>query len=81
MADRGQEVAAAWPPRALLILTAPRAGRREVERALLPPRTRSATPIFLLRLHRLQRPSSAPAIAAERAPPPSSFLASPPLSD
>ena len=36
MADRGQEVAAAWPPRALLVLTAPRAGRREVERALLP---------------------------------------------
>ena len=36
MADRGQEVAAAWPPRARLGLTAPRAGRLEVDDALLP---------------------------------------------
>ena len=36
MADRGQKVAAAWPPRARLALTTPRAGRLEVEDALLP---------------------------------------------
>ena len=36
MADRRQAVVAAWPPRALLALTMPRAGWLEVERALLP---------------------------------------------
>ena len=36
MADRRQAVVAAWPPRALLALTTPRAGWLEVERALLP---------------------------------------------
>lgn len=36
MADRGQKVAAAWPPRAWLALTALCAGRLEVEGALLP---------------------------------------------
>ena len=36
MADRGQKVAVAWLPRARLTLTMPRAGRLEVEDALLP---------------------------------------------
>jgi len=36
MADRGQKMATAWPPCAWLGLTAPRAGRLEVEDALLP---------------------------------------------
>ena len=36
MADRGQMAAAACPPRARLALTTPRAGRLEVEDALLP---------------------------------------------
>jgi len=36
MADRGQEVAAAWPPRARLGLTAPRAGQLEMDDAVLP---------------------------------------------
>jgi len=36
VADRRQAVVAAWPPRALLSLTMPRAGWLEVERALLP---------------------------------------------
>ena len=44
MADRGQKVAAAWPPRTWLGLTAPRAGRLEVEHA----RTLSALPFTLL---------------------------------
>ena len=36
MADRGQKMAAAWPPRAWLGLTAPHAGWLEVDDALLP---------------------------------------------
>ena len=36
MADRGQEVAVAWPPHAQLGLTVPRAGRLEVDDALQP---------------------------------------------
>jgi len=34
--DLRQAIVAAWPPRALLALTTPRAGWLEVERALLP---------------------------------------------
>ena len=41
MADRGQEVAAAWPPRAWLGLTAPHAGWLEVDDALLPLHSRA----------------------------------------
>ena len=46
MADRGQKVAAAWLPRAWLGLTMPRAGRLEVEDALLPSARALPLPTF-----------------------------------
>ena len=69
MADRRQAVVAAWPPRALLALTTPRAGWLEVERALLPSARVLPPPL----LHRaLRQASSRSAIAAPASPSPSS---------
>jgi len=86
MADRGQKMAAAWPPGAWLGLTTPRAGRLEVDDALLPLHSParalpSFTPPLPSPFTAEAQQHTAAAIAAERAPPPSNFLASPPLSD
>ena len=67
MADRDQKVATAWPPRARLALTAPRAGRLEVEDALLP-RSSPARALPPPSLPSLARSAEATAAAA----PPSS---------
>ena len=51
MADRRQAIVAAWPPRALLALTTPRAGWLELEHALLPLHSlaRALPPLHFLR--------------------------------
>ena len=58
MADRGQEVATAWPPRARLGLTTPRAGRLEMNDALLPLHSpaRALPPLHFLRSPALAKP-------------------------
>ena len=71
MADRGQKVAAAWPPHARLAPTTPRAGRLEVEDALLPS-ARALPPPSLLPLARSAEVEPPTAIV-----PPSSRVRSP----
>ena len=71
MADRGQKVAAAWPPRAWLTLTTPRAGRLEVEDALLPSARALAPSLLPLAKSVEAEPSAAIVLPSSRARSPS----------
>ena len=60
MADQGQMMAAAWPPRARLILTTPRAGRLEVENARLPSARALHLSVFLRSPQQRSQQAAAP---------------------
>ena len=64
MADRRQAIVAAWPPRALLALTTPRASWLEVERALLPSARALPFHFSSFAFTRMLQQSSRSAIAA-----------------